>query len=657
MIDYVCQVLVTCPVSKCYSYLAPKDEVPMIGNVVLAPFKNRSLPGVITQVEPLTDQKKLKHIDKLFSEYALKPEFIKFIEWVAAYTLIPSGMVLKMALANPKFLEKPKTKKSMSAVQEYNFMPVNLSPAQTQCAKEILEAIIKHKYEPFLLDGVTGSGKTEVYFHSIAAALDQGKQCLIMLPEIGLSNQWLSRFKERFGIEPHIWHSHTPLGKKRYTWQSVISGEAGVVVGARSSLFLPFKNLGLIVVDEEHDQSYKQEEQGIYNARDMSVVRANMENVPIVLASATPSIEAFNNVQTGKYKLLELPNRHADATMADTHIIDMRDSAHNHDKNTWLSKPLLSAVEQAIARGEQALLFLNRRGFAPLTLCASCGDKIACLGCTSWLVEHKKFSSLLCHQCGFTRPVPSHCEKCGGEYTSCGPGVERIHEEVCKKFPNANVAMITSDTIDPKEYKELLNDIETGKVDIIIGTQMIAKGYHFPNLTIIGIVDADMGLEGGDLRACERAYQLLHQVSGRAGREEKQGHVYIQTYNPDHPVINAIAINDREAFVDMEMESRRLQSMPPFGSMIGVIVSSMSEQTADQAARKLMMQSPMYNNVQFLGPAPAVLYKLRSRYRFRILVRSESKVKLQPIVKTWLESVKLDSSVRVQVDVDPYNFY
>jgi primosomal protein N' (replication factor Y) len=645
----VCQVLVTCPISKPYTYLVPEDAQPAIGDVVIAPFRNRQLSGVVIEVNSLQSAEKLKTISPI--PYNFKPEFIKFLEWVAEYNLIPVGMVLKMALGNPKFLEPAKSlQRYVNA--EYNYTPVSLSPEQMLCAEQILAA---DKFVPFLLDGVTGSGKTEVYFHSIAETLQQKKQCLIMLPEIGLSNQWLSRFKSRFGVEPHVWHSDTPLAKKRHTWQSVINGTAGVVVGARSALFLPFKSLGLIVVDEEHDQAYKQEEQGTYNARDMAVVRASMEAVPIVLASATPSVEAFNNVQSGKYQLLELPNRHAQATLPQANIIDMR--AHKCGKNSWLSEPLLVAIEQAIARKEQALLFLNRRGFAPLTLCTVCGDKVACLGCTSWLVEHKKHNSLICHQCGYTRPVPKNCQKCGGEYTACGPGVERVFEEVQMKFPDARIATITSDTVAPKEYQQLLQHIENGAINIIIGTQMIAKGYHFPHLTVIGIVDADMGLEGSDLRACERSYQLLHQVAGRAGRESKQGHVYIQTYNPEHPVINAITANDRSTFITMEMASRRLQGMPPFGSMIGVIVSALNEQDAERAARLLVRHAPSYADVQFLGPAPAVLSKLRSRYRFRILVRSETKVKLQPIVKAWLAGMKPNNAVRIQVDVDPYSFY
>jgi primosomal protein N' (replication factor Y) (superfamily II helicase) len=532
-----------------------------------------------------------------------------------------------------------------------------LSPAQETAANDLI-AKLGQGFSVSFLDGVTGSGKTEVYFAAIAAALERGRQVLVLLPEIALSAQWLQRFAQRFGATPPQWHSDLGHAERRQTWRRVASGEARLVVGARSALFLPFHELGLIIVDEEHDHSFKQEDGVIYHARDMAVVRASLARIPIALVSATPSIETQVNVDDGRYGRLHLPARHGSARLPEIRLLDLRHTPPA--RRSFLAPPLIEALRHTLDVGEQALLFLNRRGYAPLTLCRTCGFRLNCPNCTAWLVEHRFHHRLLCHHCGHTEPLPLRCPNCGAaaSFAACGPGVERVAEEVTVTFPRARIAIMASDTMTgPRATAALLDRVEQHDIDVLIGTQVVAKGHHFPLLTLVGIVDADLGLEGGDLRAAERSFQLLHQVAGRAGRAEHPGLVLVQTYHPDHPVMRALVANDRDRFLALEAQERRKYGNPPFGRMAALIISADSETSADATARAYARAAPLLDGVEVLGPAPAPLAVLRGRHRRRFLVKARRSVRIQQVMRDWLRKVKLPSTVRVQVDIDPYSFW
>ncbi|MSP88644.1 MAG: primosomal protein N' [Alphaproteobacteria bacterium] len=534
--------------------------------------------------------------------------------------------------------------------------PVALSEAQAAAA-DALRTKIPEGFSVTLLDGVTGAGKTEVYFEAIAAALARGHQALILLPEIALSAQWLERFERRFAVRPAEWHSDLTSAERRWTWRALAEGHARVVVGARSALFLPLPQLGLIVVDEEHDGAFKQEDGVVYQARDMAVVRAQLSHVPIILASATPSLETVVNVRVGRYDRIELPERHGAAGLPEVEIVDMK--LHPPPRGRWLSPLLHQAIAAALGAEEQVLLFLNRRGYAPLTLCGSCGHRMQCPNCTAWLVEHRLAGRLQCHHCGHALPVPRDCPSCQAEgtMTACGPGIERVAEEVLKDFPEARFQVLASDTIGgPREAAEIMRAIHDREVDIVIGTQVAAKGHHFPWLTMVGVVDADLGLAGGDLRAAERTYQLLHQVAGRAGREERPGRVLLQTYMPNHPVIGALASGARDRFLALEAEARQEAAMPPFGRLVALIVSGPDGEAVDRVARDLGRQAPRGDDIAVFGPAPAPYAVLRGRQRRRLLLKAPRKTNVQAVIGEWLARVKTPNSVRIQVDVDPYSF-
>jgi primosomal protein N' (replication factor Y) (superfamily II helicase) len=534
---------------------------------------------------------------------------------------------------------------------------IQLSPDQTAAARQLVERVEAGGFNAILLDGVTSSGKTETYFAAIAAALARGRQVLVLLPEIALSAQWLSRFRERFGAAPVQWHSEIGQAERRHSWRAVAAGRARVVVGARSALFLPFPELGLIIVDEEHDASYKQEDGVCYQARDMAVLRASLTGVPVVLVSATPSLETVVNVARGRYQRVHLPRRHAEAALPDAELVDMR--RQRIEAGRFLSTPLLTALEQVLSAGEQALLFVNRRGYAPLTLCRACGHRFECPHCSAWLVEHRFWRRLLCHHCGHAEPVPPLCPEClrAGMLVPCGPGVERLHEEVAAHFPDARAALMASDTVTgPRAAAELAAAMTDRRIDVLIGTQIVAKGHHFPMLTLVGIVDADLGLMGGDLRAAERSFQLLHQVGGRAGRADRRGRVLIQTYMPDEPVMQALASGDRDRFLEAEAAARRRAGLPPFGRLAALILSALDAEAADFAAQALARSAPQWPGVSVLGPAPAPLAILRGRHRRRFLIKAERRVGLQPVIRDWLGRVRLGGSARLQIDIDPYNF-
>jgi len=532
----------------------------------------------------------------------------------------------------------------------------DLSDTQSAAACELVKAA-GEGYSVTLLDGVTGSGKTEVYFEAIAAVLAAGRQVAVLLPEIALTADWLGRFEMRFGVPPVAWHSDLPMTLRARNWRAVVRGDARLVVGARSALMLPYHDLGLIVVDEEHDPSFKQEDGVIYNARDMAVVRGHISDVPVVLASATPSLESVNNVWRGRYRRLSLPERFAQASLPEISAIDMR--AEKMGSQSWVSPSLEAAIRQALSAGEQVMVFLNRRGYAPLTLCRACGHRLECPQCTAWLVEHRLRDRLQCHHCGYSASLPKTCPSCDAEdrFSACGPGVERLAEEVRHRFPNVRFEIMSSDTIHrATEAQALVRRMAEREIDMLIGTQIMAKGFHFPLLTMVGVIDADLGLSGGDLRAAERTYQLLHQVAGRAGRSGRQGRALLQTFQPEHPVMQALTGGDRDGFMEVEAASRRQHTMPPYGRLAAVIVSGRNEVAVDETANQLGRSAPHYDGVTVLGPAPAPIAVVRGRHRRRLLVRAAKDVSLQEVLRPWVFGHKPKGGVRIAVDIDPYSF-
>ncbi len=696
-----------------------------IGTLVEVPLGKRKLVGLIWEtqgVNPDIGIDKIKPINRIIQAQPLADELLKFIDWVATYTLSPLGAVYKMCASVPGLFEEGQKKKIYalsdngsevarltparqsvidllqdqklrSAAEIKNDLGVSdsvikglekigvlksreietkgvfekpdltlrgpsLSDEQAIAATAIRKAVASSQFKPFLLDGVTGAGKTEVYFEAIAEALQgEGAQALVLVPEIALTSQWLGRFKERFGVHPVVWHSDIGQGARKKAWHGIASGEARVVVGARSALFLPYSNLTFIAVDEEHDQSFKQEEGVMYHARDMAIVRAKFANCPVVLASATPSLETLVNADSGRFETLKLRERFGAAVMPSIRALDMR--VEPPESGKWLSPALVKEIKARIKSGEQIMLFLNRRGYAPLTLCRTCGHRFGCDECASWLVEHRFRRELQCHHCGYTEPMPAKCPECDNEDTlaPCGPGVERLFEEVSSEFPEARTTVMTSDTMtSPKATAYMVGQIEKGLLDIVIGTQILTKGYHFPNLTLVGVVDADLGLRGGDLRAAERTYQQLMQVAGRAGRAEKPGTVYLQTYEPEHPVVDALTKADGESLMAMEREMRERFQMPPFGRLVALILSGPDIKAVAEMGRRLAVSAPRGDVLNVLGPAPAPLTKIRGQYRYRLLLHASKTTKVQSMVFNWVERTQKVRGVRIKIDVDPYSF-
>jgi primosomal protein N' (replication factor Y) len=538
------------------------------------------------------------------------------------------------------------------------FAVPEFSPEQLKGAEAMRAFAAKEDFGVALLDGVTGSGKTEVYFEAVAEILRKGTQALILMPEIALTGQFLDRFTQRFGVRPHEWHSELTPRTRARNWAAIASGEAHVVIGARSALMLPYARLGLIVVDEEHDQAYKQDEGAHYHARDMAVVRAHIAKIPLVLSSATPSVETEVNARKGRYQRIALPSRFGGQHMPHIEPIDLR--VEGPDRGKFIAPRLREAVLHAIGRREQALLFLNRRGYAPLTLCRACGHRFACNICDAWLVDHRFRQRLVCHHCGFSMPRPHACPQCMAEESlaAIGPGVERLQEEVAALFPQARTMVLSSDLITSIEtMRSELNEIAEGRVDIIIGTQLVAKGHHFPRLNLVGVVDADLGLSNGDPRAAERTFQLLNQVIGRAGREAGRGVGYLQTHQPQHPVMRALITCDREAFYQAEIDARERTGYPPFGRLASLIVSAGDRATAEGFARRLASAAPLDEQVRVLGPAEAPLAVVRGRYRYRLLVKSARGYDLSGYLRDWLAAgPKTKGNLKLEVDVDPQSF-
>ncbi|MDP6773748.1 MAG: primosomal protein N' [Rhodospirillales bacterium] len=715
-------VMLPLPLAGAYDYRVPAGLDLADGDFVRVPLAARQVAGVVWGAATgAVAPEKLKQVSARLPVPPLDPVARRFVEWVAAYTCSPPGAVLKMVMSVPAALEPPAPimayargaaevrmtkarRRVFDVLAEGPPLPAPdlarqaavgpsvvrglavagalvavpmaaaspgatpsasawrleapaLSAGQAAAAEELAARVEGGGFAVTVLDGVPGAGKTEVYFHALAGALRGGHQALVLLPEIALGAQWLSRFRERFGVEPAVWHSDLGARRRRLTWRAVAEGAARVVVGARSALFLPYPDLGLIVVDEEHDGAYKQEEGVVYGARDMAVARAHLGDVPAVLVSATPSLETVVNVRRGRYAVLHLPDRHAGATLPQVRLVDMR--AEPPARSAWLSPPLLADLREALDGGEQAMLFLNRRGYAPLTLCRACGHRLQCPQCTAWLVEHRRAGRLLCHHCGHSVALPGSCPACEApdSLAACGPGVERLAEEVVEAFPGIRHAIAASDTVGgPRAAEDLVRRIEDHDVDLIIGTQILAKGYHFPMLTLVGVVDADLGLAGGDLRAAERTFQLLYQVAGRAGRAERPGRVLVQTYMPEHPVMRALASGRRDRFVEVEAKARQEAGMPPFGRLVALIVSGRDEVAVDAAARLLGQTAPRGPGVVTLGPAPAPLGILRGMHRRRLLLKAEINIGVQAIVRRWLARAPVPRRVRVRVDVDPNSF-
>ena len=542
-----------------------------------------------------------------------------------------------------------------------DFHQPELSQDQRRVADRLVDAVNAREYAPFLLDGVTGSGKTETYFEPVAEAIRAGRQVLVLLPEIALTENFLVRFEQRFGTPPVLWHSSLKSTERRRAWRAIAKGAddggAQVIVGARSALFLPYADLGLIVVDEAHEVSFKQDDGVRHNARDVSVMRARFEEIPVVLASATPALESLHMASTGVYEKLDLPSRFGGAQLPDIRLVDL--TVEKPGNGQWLAKPLIDGLTERLERGEQSLLFLNRRGYAPLTLCRNCGHRFQCPHCSAWLVEHRLSARLACHHCGYETKVPSECDECGEPdcLVACGPGVERIADEVAALFPEARVAVATSDTLgNPERAADFIAQAEAKAIDVIVGTQLVTKGFHFPELTLVGVVDADLGLEGGDLRAAERTYQQVAQVAGRAGRGAKPGEVLIQTRHPDAPVIAALANGDRDAFYEAETDARRDAGAPPFGRWAAIILSSEDEKEAREAAVRLGDTRPHRDDLYILGPAPAPLALLRGRYRYRFLVNAKRSADLQDMLNHWVSGVQFPPGIRIGIDIDPYSF-
>jgi primosomal protein N' (replication factor Y) (superfamily II helicase) len=719
----VVDVLVPVALNQTYSYRVPRGMELKAGDVVAVPLGPREVIGVVWAQNQKPDPRlhnRLKDVGEKLDVPPLKSELRALVDWVANYTLSARGMVLRMSLRMGENLGPERARIGVRLVGE---PPRRMTPARRRVIEVLSDGLLHGKSEAAreagvstgvvdglvdegtldvevmpppppppppdpsyaqpeftreqrsavdmlrtlaangsfhvaLLDGVTGSGKTEVYFEAIAETIRRGKQTLILMPEIALTGQFLDRFSQRFGVRPIEWHSELTPRTRARNWAAISSGQAPVVVGARSALFMPYADLGLIVVDEEHDQAYKQDDGAHYHARDMAVVRAHIAKIPIVLASATPSVESEVNARKGRYQRVALPSRFGGQHMPHIEAIDLR--REQPTRGRFISPRLVEQIRIAVERREQALLFLNRRGYAPLTLCRACGHRFACTICDAWLVDHRFRQRLVCHHCGFSMPRPHVCPNCATEESlvAVGPGVERLQEEAASLFPDARTMVLSSDLITSIEtMRSELNEIAEGRVDIIIGTQLVAKGHNFPRLNLVGVVDADLGLSNGDPRAAERTFQLLNQVIGRAGRDQGRGVGYLQTHQPEHPVMKALVANDREAFYASEIDQRERSGYPPFGRLASLIISAGDRSTAESFARKLAAVAPLDERIQVLGPAEAPLAVIKGRYRFRLLVKSLRNVDLSEYLREWLAAgPKAKGNLKLEVDVDPQSF-
>ena len=715
----IASVLLPMPLPEAFDYAEPEGMGLELGDQVAAPLGPRLLRGVVVGLrDAVGGNRPLKPLEAILEEPRLPPGTVEFVQWAARYSVDWPGQPLAIALRGARSPKpRPVRIAELTGIQPARPTParmkvleaaaVALSPpdlaraagvgagvvkglidegvlavrlveavaqfdppdphragaalnaSQAAAAEALTSMLGEGGFNVALLDGITGSGKTEVYLEAAAAALaaDPTAQVLILLPEIALTQAVIGRVAERFGAEPGEWHSDVAPPVRRRVWEAVANGRCRIVVGARSALFLPFPNLKLIVVDEEHDASFKQEEGFIYHARDLAVARGKIEGAAVVLASATPSLESLRNAEQGRYRWLRLSSRHGDARLPDIALIDLRETPP--DPGRWLSPPLVKAMGETFARGEQTLLFLNRRGYAPLVLCKACGERMTAPDTDSWLVEHRYSGRLVCHLTGFSMPKPKACPHCGAHdsLVSIGPGVERVEEEAKGLFPQARVAVFSSDTVfDAREARRMIEAMADGQIDILVATQAAAKGHNFPDLTLVGVVDADLGLRGGDLRAAERTYQLLAQATGRAGRKARPGRALLQTWAPEHAVMQALAAQDRDAFVAAEMAERELAGLPPFGRLAAVIVSGVDPAQLEAFVQTMAQAAPNSTGVEVYGPADAPLGLIRGRRRKRFLVRAERTVDLSAYMATWRARVKPPGAIRVAIDIDPYSF-
>ncbi|MDY6860280.1 MAG: primosomal protein N' [Pseudomonadota bacterium] len=717
-------VLTTQPLDRALDYRAPEGGC-HLGAFVEVPLGPRKVLGVVWGPgEGGYDLAKVRPVNRVLDAAPMRAEMRAFLTRAAEYTLTPMPAMLRLATRAPGLggavsmrkvfrlgqgrpdRETEARGRVLAVLEEYGGLAFTLSELSGMAgvSTSVIKGLVKQGvvseedtprdmpyprldpamaghaltgdqaaaaaalragaasgcYGATLLKGVTGSGKTEVYLEAVAECLAQGRQALVLLPEIALTAGFLTRVEARFGAKPAEWHSGVTMTERRRCWKMAGQGGAQLIVGARSALFLPFRDLGLIVVDEEHDTSYKQEDGALYNARDMAVLRASLCSAQVVLASATPSLESWANVEAGKYRRLDLTSRFGAAVLPEMRAIDMREE--DLPGNRWISPTLQREVTARMAAGEQALLFLNRRGYAPVTICRACGHQIGCDHCDARMVEHRFQKRLVCHQCGETKPIPRACPSCGAEdrLAPVGPGVERLAEEVAALFPQARVAVLSSDLYaSARALKEQIEAIAAGAADIIIGTQLVAKGHNFPLLTLVGVIDADLGLQGSDLRAAERTFQLMRQVSGRAGRAEKPGLALLQSFQPEHPVIRAILSGDEEGFWQAEAAERRAAGVPPYGRMAGIVLSGPDAQEAFDLGAALARQDAPLRRIgaQVFGPAPAPIARIRGRHRVRLLVKADKSAPLQAALKLWVAQVKLPANLRLQIDIDPQSFY
>lgn len=717
-------VMLPMPFDGPLDYAVPDDLDLSPGDFVAVELGARKVVGVVWGPgDGQVEASRLKPVQLRLDVPPMRQQMRNFLDRAAEYTMNPPGMMLRLATRVPDLGDPPKVrtlirrgtadperlttarervlevaeahtiglsaadlareagvssavvkglvdqgalvKEQVSADAPYaplfgHTIGTHLSEGQKEAAQILRASTATKAFSTTLLYGVTGSGKTEVYLEAVAECVAQGKQALVLLPEVALTSGFLDRVEKRFGVRPAEWHHGVTGAERRRCWHGAANGSAQLVVGARSALFLPFSDLGLIVVDEEHESSYKQEEMVLYHARDMAVLRASLEGAKAVLASATPSLESWANAEAGKYDRIDLPERFGAAVLPDIKLISIKE--HNPGRNRWITEPLVHAAKARLLAGEQVLLFLNRRGYAPLTLCRNCAHQFGCPHCDSWMVTHRFRNELLCHQCGHTERIPTACPECGQDdkLSICGPGVERLAEEAISLFPDARVEVLSSDLMtSTQQLKDKIDTIAAGGADIIIGTQMIAKGHNFPKLTLVGVIDADMGLQGGDLRAAEKTFQILHQVAGRAGRADKSGTAMVQTVSPDHGVLRAIVSGDTEAFWQQEAEIRHAAGSPPYGRMAGIIVSGPDDAAVWETANALgRAAQPIYRaGAELFGPAPAPFARVRGKTRVRLLAKGPKGLPLQPLLKAWRDSVKCPSSVRVIIDIDPQSFF
>jgi len=717
-------VLTTQPLDHVLDYKAPSGGV-QVGAFVEVPLGPRKVLGVVWgEGDGSFDIQKLRAIIRVLDVTPMQSEMRNFLTRAADYTITPMPAILRLATRLPGLGNDPRMRKILrlsdtepdrmtpartrvlAVLEEHggggftpselaglagvtssvikglikqsvlieeatphdapferldpNRLGKTLSDDQSKAAAVLRDACTTRRYGTTLLKGVTGSGKTEVYLEAVAETLTQGRQALVLLPEIALTTQFLARVEDRFGARPAEWHSGVTQVERRRAWKAISQGQAQLTVGARSALFLPFRDLGLIVVDEEHDGSYKQEDGTLYHARDMAVLRASISRAQVILATATPSLETWANAEAGKYSRLNLNERFGTALLPDMKTTDLRENPP--PRNHWISERLASEVQTRLDTGEQSLLFLNRRGYAPTTQCRKCGEQIGCPDCDARMVEHRFLARLVCHQCGESRPMPEDCPSCDetGSLNAVGPGVERLAEETAARFPDARIAILSSDLADTaRKLKERIELIASGAADIIIGTQMVAKGHNFPLLTLVGVIDADLGLQGGDLRAAEKSFQLIRQVAGRAGRTDRPGLALLQTYQPDHAVIKAIISGDEEDFWRAEAQSRKDAAAPPYGRMAGIVISGPDEATVFDLAGVMARKSAALtrSGAQLFGPAAAPIARIRGRHRVRLLIKGPKETPLQPAIRAWMGQFKPPANIRVTIDIDPQSFF